>query len=69
MDDIYKEVLYVQEVCINIVVAAKTINSDIKKFYHKDDIEAVYQMRIALDSLQASTGNLDTIISSIEKGE
>lgn len=62
----YKEILYVQEVCSTIAVAAKNINSDVKKFYNKDDYDAILRMKIALDSLKSSVGNLETILTDLE---
>jgi hypothetical protein len=68
MEDIYKTVLYIQEMCGSAAIFAKTINADVKKFYNKDDVEAVLRIRIALDSLQSTVTNLDMAFQTIEKG-
>lgn len=69
MDDVYKSVLYIREMCSSLAVFAKTINTDIKKFYNKDEIEAIGRIRIAMDSIHSAVDNLDMMISGIEKGE
>lgn len=52
-----------------MAVFAKTINSDIKKFYNKDDVEAIGRIQIAMDSVKSTVGNLEMMINGIEKGE
>jgi len=69
MEDIYKSVLYIQEMCSSLAVFAKTINSDIKKFYNKDDVEAIVRIQIAMDSVKSTVNNLEMMINGIEKGE
>ena len=69
MEDIYKSVLYIQEMCGNLKVVVKTINDDIKKFYNKDDTEAIGRIQIAMDSVKSTVNNLEMMVNGIEKGE
>ena len=67
MDDVYKQVLYVQEMCSSLQVFSKAINSDIKKYYGKDDVVALGRIDIAIDSIQSVVNNIDSALKVIKE--
>lgn len=68
MDDSYKRMLNIQEMCNSLNTFAKTINGEIKKFEMKDDVFAVPRIRVVMDSLYRVVEDLDKEITAVEKG-